>query len=330
MQDEIWNLIIKRLTHMESDQSKVLLEEWLSENSANKQAYQEAVILWNLSANLKTEDIRDWQPKPTPENKPKGLNTFWRYSIAAACILMVAASALLFNSKQENDQAMVWISQVALPGKLLSVTLPDSSQVVLNAGSTLKYLKDLKHNKTRLVKLSGEAFFEVKHKKNQPFVVESRGIKTVVLGTSFNVKAYINEKNITVAVKTGKVGVIKNATNSSAKPIFLLPNNSLTFNTATKTFSAINKDNTIINQWEKGMLVFEQTPVLEVFETLSRRFSVKFDTQNYQHTSCKLSARFENQDLKTIIKVIQTVMNIKTKQIDQTIYVKGGQACREN
>lgn len=330
MKDEIWNLIIKRLTDTETDQSKIFLDNWLSEHSENQKTYHEATLLWSLTANLKTEDIIDSPPQLSKENKQKKPNIFWRYSIAAACIITITISALLFNHERKNDHTLVWISQAAMPGKLLSVTLPDSSRVVLNAGSTIQYLKDFKYKKTRVIKLSGEAFFDVKHKADRPFVVESHGIKTVVYGTSFNVKAYANEKEITVAVKTGKVGVIKNDSSSAAKPIFLLPNNSLTFNTSTQSFSKINKQTSMANEWEKGTLVFEQTPVLEVFETLSRRFAVKFNTQDYHHTSCSLSARFENQELKTVLKVIQTVMNIKINQIDQTIYVKGGQACKEN
>ncbi|WP_316734651.1 FecR family protein [Pedobacter aquatilis] len=328
MKEEIWNHIIKRLTQTETAISKSELDNWLLESSGNQKKYEECALLWQLTGKLKPDEALDI-PKLKPEIKsinprPK-LNLYWYGGIAAACLVVIFV--LVFNfSKNNTAPATEWISKTAGRGKMLSVTLPDSSNVMLNSGTSIRYQKDFAKKETRTIQLSGEAFFEVTHREKQPFVVESGRVKTVVYGTSFNVRAYKNERHIQVNVKSGKVGVLKTA--DKAQPIFLLPNKRLTFDTSTNAFSPIASTTNAADNWKSGTMIFEQTPIMEVLEALSRRFDVKFDTSDYHNSSCKLTARFERKDLPAILKTIQTVMNIEINQINQTIYLKGGNTCK--
>lgn len=331
MKAEIWNHIIKRLTAQETKVSKSELDQWLAENPEHIIKYEEVGLLWELTGKLKPQETREIPDlkadlkldKPRPKLSP-----FLGYGIAAACVAALFVFGLHFIRNTSADHVSVWITQTAAPGKMLSVKLPDSSTVMLNAGSTIQYTTNFAKNKTRLIRLKGEAFFEVKHRNQQPFIVESGKIKTVVYGTSFNVRAYQTEAQIEVSVKSGKVGVLKNETAHSLEPIFLLASNSLTFDTASKVFSKVFMQKNDADNWRNGSLVFDQMPILEVLATLSRRFDVKFDTRNYNHASCKLTAKFDNKDLPSILRTIQTVMNIRINQIDQTIYLKGGDACK--
>ncbi|QIL41313.1 DUF4974 domain-containing protein [Pedobacter sp. HDW13] len=331
MKEEIWNNIIKRLSGTETRSSKEELDLWLAENTENVKKYHQSEMLWKLTGKLKPEEtveIPDLKAGLKLNHTRPKLNVYWRYGIAAACVAALLVFGINFINSKNTNTPTEWTTQTAGYGKMLSVTLPDSSTVMLNYGSSISYQKGFAKTDTRLVQLSGEAFFDIRHHNKWPFVVESGKIKTVVYGTSFNVRAYKNEGHIQVAVKSGKVGVLTNE--HKAKPIFLLPNNSLTFDTLASTFS---KARIIINpadSWKNGSLIFEQTPIQEVLATLSRRFAIKFDTSAYPHTSCKLTARFEHKDLPAILKTIQTVMNIKINQIDQTIYLKGGNTCKEN
>ncbi|MFW0718764.1 FecR family protein [Pedobacter sp. N23S346] len=331
MKDEIWNHIVKRLSHTETSTSKKELDLWLAEDSDNKRKYQESAMLWHLTGKLKSEEtfeIPDLKADSISANSRPKQQYYWAYGMAAACIAALFIFGLNFINNNKQKRVTEWTIQTASPGKILSVTLPDRSTVMLNSGSSIRYQKDFLKNNNRLVQLSGEAFFDVRHQRKQPFVVESGKIKTVVYGTSFNIRAYKSESHIQVSVTSGKVGVLKNEDKS--KPIFLLPHNSLTFDTLAKTFSKVLTSMATAEDWRNGSLIFEQTPIMEVLATLSRRFNVEFDTTAYKHPSCKLTARFEHKDLAAILKTIQTVMNIEIKKIDQTIYLKGGNACKEN
>jgi hypothetical protein len=99
--------------------------------------------------------------------------------------------------------------------KVLNYTLPDGTKVSLNRGSKISYPSTFE-GQTREITLQGEAFFDVAHDAQHPFIIHAQGADIKVLGTSFNVNAY--SKQVKVWVKTGKVQVKK-----SASVIQLLP-----------------------------------------------------------------------------------------------------------
>ncbi|ODS83057.1 MAG: hypothetical protein ABS46_07420 [Cytophagaceae bacterium SCN 52-12] len=86
------------------------------------------------------------------------------------------------------------------------VNLPDSSSVLLRRGSKLTYPEHF-HKEKREIYLSGEAFFEITKDPERPFYVFANDIVTRVVGTSFTIRAYPGDKQVSVAVKTGKVVV---------------------------------------------------------------------------------------------------------------------------
>ena len=87
-----------------------------------------------------------------------------------------------------------------------TIQLPDGTQVWLSPSTLVEY-PSVFEGAARKVKLSGEAFFEVAHDASHPFIITSDNIQTKVLGTSFNIQAYHNQKKIAVMVVTGKVKI---------------------------------------------------------------------------------------------------------------------------
>ncbi|TZF82517.1 hypothetical protein FW774_13480 [Pedobacter sp. BS3] len=63
---------------------------------------------------------------------------------------------------------------------------------------------------TREVYLTGEAFFQVTHNPQKPFIAHTDGLNTCVLGTSFNINAYPQLAQVRVSVATGKASVTAN------------------------------------------------------------------------------------------------------------------------
>ena len=89
------------------------------------------------------------------------------------------------------------------------ITLSDGSSVLLQPNSKLSYPKIFIGNQ-RKVYLSGEAFFEISKNPKKPFFVYANEIVTKVVGTSFRIRAYSNQPNVEVLVRTGKVKVRSN------------------------------------------------------------------------------------------------------------------------
>ncbi|RYY61433.1 MAG: FecR family protein [Chitinophagaceae bacterium] len=103
--------------------------------------------------------------------------------------------------------------------------LPDGTTVWLNAGSRIVYENDFT-GKTREVRLEGEAYFDVAHQPDKPFIVHTSGYNIKVLGTVFNVKAYPEDKTIETTLFRGSVKVFRQQDPESAA-INLVPNQKL-------------------------------------------------------------------------------------------------------
>ncbi len=101
-------------------------------------------------------------------------------------LLLTATYYLAIHHPQDK---LAFNTVNVLYGQKVQVLLPDGTKVWINSGSTLRYPKTF-HGKTREVHLTGEAFFDVTHDKNHPFIVSTSEINIRVLGTAFNVSAY--------------------------------------------------------------------------------------------------------------------------------------------
>jgi transmembrane sensor len=330
MEDILWNCIIKRLTDSETHESKLRLDSWLAEDASHIKQYEEARLLWNLNGQLKAsvpkiqfKDLLN-QHQDIPDKKVIRLSAFWKYSIAAslALLLLVAVLSRSYNSNTKNEQVQEWVVKKADHGQITLVNMPDSSKIWLNSGTQIRYAKHFNKAKTRLIILTGEAYFDVHHDPSHPFVVKSTQLTTTVYGTSFNVRAYGNEEETSVIVNSGKVGVIPMKKNAEAT--MLLPQDKLVYAKGELLKSITNAQ---ANSWLKGDIVFDQTPLPEVFKAISRKFNVniKADASHYRY--CKLTARFSNKPLSDVLKALKMSMNIRSIQKGTTIYLEGGTAC---
>jgi len=131
------------------------------------------------------------------------------YRCAAALLLPALGLSAYFIMQTINLKQSVQteIVEILVPsGTESTITLADGSTVTLKDGSRLSQKSNF-NGKTREIFLEGEAFFDIAHNPNKPFIVHAKGTKTTALGTSFIVKAMSDESSITVTVVEGKVKV---------------------------------------------------------------------------------------------------------------------------
>ena len=332
MEDRIWNNIIKRLTGVETAESRLFLDQWLNQSEENIKLYEEAEQLWQWTGLLPAVKIDAEEKRLThpavDQIKRRPLKGIIKYGIAAS-LAVVTSLSVYYLSKSRSEIAeteAVYTVHKALNGKVMKVTLPDSSTIWLNAGSEVSYPKDFHAQKTRAVQLNGEAFFEVTHNKKQPFVVESGKLKTIVYGTSFNVSSYQDSRQSSVSVKTGKVGVLLRE-DSLSKPTMLLPGNRLVYHRDNGKLETMDIYAGEVANWVNGDLIFDQATPKEVFATLERKFDVEFSF-NADFDGCKLTAKFPNQSLKQILKALSASLHIKVNEQGKTIEIIGGQPCK--
>src|SRR4030095_9403678 len=121
-----------------------------------------------------------------------------------------AIGGIYFFSKEKTPEVVASeaMSSVATKnGNRTKIVLPDGSQVWLNAGSNLDY-NNLNFNKdVREVSLNGEAYFDVAKNAGKPFIIHTKKMDIKVLGTTFNVRSYSDEKITEAALIKGSIEV---------------------------------------------------------------------------------------------------------------------------
>lgn len=153
-------------------------------------------------------------------------------------------------------------------GKVYKVILPDKTQVLMNADSRLTF-PDRFDGAERVVRLVGEAFFTVTKDIHHPFIVESEKIRTHVLGTEFNLRAYPNS-NPHVTLVSGQVKVDNLQNNQS---LMMKPGQDVTIN-GKSSFDVSSVDTEYYVQWKEGFFYFDNVPLVEVLKELGRWYNV--------------------------------------------------------
>lgn len=200
------------------------------------------------------------------------------------------------------------------------IKLPDGSTVLLNSGSTLDY-PEIFDGPTREVTLSGEAYFDIRHHATRPFIVRTGSLRTTVLGTTFNVKAYAGDDNITVTVTSGRVKV------SDEKKVLGIidPNQQISFSKATQQSEQKEVKSEEVVAWAEKDIFFDDVTLSEAVMILEERFDVDIQLDKAEIGDCKFTATFvRGEDLYQILDVICAFNATTWTEVDtDTIRVKG-------
>lgn len=211
------------------------------------------------------------------QKKQLTLKTWMRFAAVILLLLTVGVSAFFIGKKSDNGRILTYIETVVPRGSRSTVVLPDSSVVILNSSSTLKYPKDFDANERR-VELTGEAYFDIKSNPEKPFIVSSDKLEVRVKGTTFNMKAYGDEERIDVVLISGNVDI--QFPNDEKDEIALSPNQQLSFNKKEEKaiVSAVNASNSIL--WTQGILQFSEKIFPEIAKELERKYNVDIEVQS--------------------------------------------------
>lgn len=173
-----------------------------------------------------------------------------------------------------TDQAQTFT--VSTPrGGTYQVGLPDGSKVWLNAASSLTYSPPLKgQEQTRNIKLSGEAYFEVTKDKKHPFVVITDKQKIEVLGTHFNISAYIDDLSAKTTLLEGSVKVAPLSINATTKEIILKPGQQSELR---KNGISVHEvaDPTEVIAWKNGEFIFADERLGSIMQKIARWYDVE-------------------------------------------------------
>jgi transmembrane sensor len=231
---------------------------------------------------------------------------------ASIIFILILGAGIVYVSgifRQKTDSG-IWHTEIASAGEKLMLVLPDSSHVVLNAGSTLRY-HDKFVSEQREVYLEGEGYFEVRRNSRKPFLVHTENITTTVLGTTFDVSAYPENKIIAVTLLTGKVKVSRGDHGEENNVAFLKPHEKLLYDKVLNLSSFTLYDSLESVGWKDNVYKYENEPLRNVLFQLERAFGVKFRTTDHTVLSKNITFTFDNNSLQTVVGVINNLTGLE-------------------
>lgn len=281
------------------------------------------IDLSQLQLKLFKHDMEDIG-RESQRRESKGLLV---YKYAASLIFIVSALFAVayfadtsFSSETTTPEPAL-VEKVIPRGQKQTIQLLDGTVVKLNSDSKLLYEEDLDKN-TREVFLTGEAFFNVAHDAERPFIVHCGVVQTVVLGTEFNVRSYPGEGKVIVALVRGKVE-IRNRELSSENTLQLAPNEMVSIAPRQGgAFQVTSFNLREITGWKDGILYFNEADFDEIVRKLEQWYDVQIQVTGDFHGRA-FSGEFENQSLESVLNGIGFSLHFRYDIRGREIKIQG-------
>ncbi|MCL6220899.1 FecR family protein [Zunongwangia pacifica] len=207
---------------------------------------------------------------------------------------------LVYISKNQ-DNISISFDEIHVPyGKSSVVALADGTLINLNAGSSFRYPNGFKAEGNREVFLTGEAYFQVSHDEQRPFLVHTNDLEIQVLGTHFNVQAYADEKTSNTVLVNGAVQVKQTANPDDV--VVLKPGMQALYSQDSKSLETVAVNTAPYTAWVKGQLYFNQVDFIQIARVLERKFDVQIQVNNPALKEEKFTAKFKAESLEQILK----------------------------
>lgn len=306
-----------------------LLEEWRSLSNENSLEYDKFNEIFQASSSLKTDIpvntdaawIKVQASLSKKKKQAKVISIFGKplqsqFLRIAASIVLVAG--LFFSIYRLNDKHSENLTFINSGDSVKVETLPDGSTISINKKSSLAYSTD-KFSKKRIVKLRGEAFFDVTHDEENPFTVEAAGLQIVDIGTSFNINANEDNELVIISVITGEVKV----TTLNDQSILLVAGDEASFNKTTKTFKKSEQLDLNVNAYANRIFIFENTELSTVIKVLNDVYDIKLISESNAVLSCRITVTFEDEPIQEIAEIIAETLGLQIIKDSNTITFSG-------
>lgn len=314
--EEIDLLIAKFLSGEATPEEAMFITDWVAQSEKNKILFEQSQQVWSFNEKRIlpiSKKEKTWNVISEKISPKKRTLYFTPLKIAASITLLIAISISIYLLKSSSIEEQ-WITKNSKQ-EIFKLSLSDSTVVVLNKNSELSYPKEFKNART--VKLSGEAFFDVVPNPTQPFIIEYDEISIKVLGTAFNV-SHKDSSTIETQVIRGKVMMF-----NKDSSIIIDAKSTGIYDKLNKKFSVRKNisDNSV--GYATHTFTYDDTPMKQVTDELSRSFGVSFVFENEKLKECRLASSFNNKPLSFILDIIAETMNITYIIKGNIVYLSG-------
>lgn len=260
-----------------------------------------------VSANWQRLSFRMAGTERKARRKTRSLPTYWLSGVAAIFILGLFVSTLFFYD--QSQRLITGYTTIETPrGEKSKITLPDGTEVWLNANSSISY--PTFSTSKREVKLEGEAYFKVQHANDIPFVVHTARCDVKVLGTEFNVMAYDRLNRSEVTLFKGRVEV--QGGNQSA-----VLNVGELYHISDEGQYVEKANLNLAHSWVENKLNFQKIPFSELIMRLENWYDVDIAYDRNRLGNTEFSGSFKNEEtIWQVLDALKVYMPINYKIID--------------
>lgn len=316
---QIEDLLVKQMLGEATDAEVAEVEEWLKESEANRKHYAQLQRIWvdskDLAVNSNVDENAAWnrfqqriQTEQRPMHKTIPLaprkNNWLR--IAAVLVVLLGAGWMVTQTMMNKDRLY------ASTDATMVQELPDGTVVTLNKNSSIAY-----HDagKTREVKLTGEAFFDVTPNKSKPFIITANDAHIKVVGTSFNVKS--STVKTEVIVETGIVEVSK-----KEHMVKLLPKEKATVLQSDAVPLKERVADVLYNYYRTKELVCDNTPLWRLVDVLNEAYGANIVIADTRIKDLPITTTFKNESLDNILATVSATLQVKVERNGMNITLR--------
>ena len=308
--DLIPDFLLAYLQGEANEEQKQLAIEWLKSPENNK-VFQQLNKIDSLTADLnllRKFDLQEGKQQVRRKYRVKKVVpiSVWMQRIAALLFIPVLLGGIWYylqenKLRKELNVLMVTQEIVTQPGTKTHLFLPDSTEVWLNASSSLKFPSVFVGNERR-INLDGEAIFKVFKNKKKPFIVGTSSMEVEAVGTVFNVSAYSGDLKFSTTLAEGKVKITDKL--QPKEIMYIEPGSQLNYNTQEKTYKAENVHVQDVIAWRDGVLIFNETPFYEVAAKLGRWFNADIKINDPSITNYRFTGTFTSESLDQVMELL--------------------------
>ena len=316
-------IISRYLLGSQSREEQDDLNQWMDESEVNREGVHNMKALWDQEVKQAVGAPEAFKSKLTYRlnqkvklgRKRQLALTVWKVAAVFFMALTVGSFYVLFNQTAPTG-GMAQI--ITTKGQRTKAILPDGTEVMVNANSKLAY-NPYEWSANRLVSLTGEAFFEVVHQSDHPFVVDANGYQVKVLGTKFNVRSYSNESSIATTLTEGKVEIY--IPKISARAV-LEPGDQFIYNKRSGKTVQERIDPLISSGWKDGILKFENASFDEFVQRVENYYQIDIIYKANEFKDVHFTGTFDNIMISQVFEIVNITIPITFSVHDNQVEVQ--------
>jgi len=285
------------------------IKEWIETSAENKRIFLKEHKLFNA---ILLQDKRRIASKPQHNILKTILKSEW---LRVAAIVLITLSLNYIYRQYLGDSKELAMSIVSVPaGQRTNVTLPDGTNVWLNARTTIRYPEKFStHNRT--VELEGEGYFDVVKDERRPFIVKTDKYDIEVLGTKFDVEAYPDEEKFETTLMQGSVKLTSQAFPSHH--VTLKPEHKASLKNGRLEVSKVV--NYKPYRWKEGLISFKDESFLTIMKDLEKYYGFKIIINNQNLLKYSYTGSFRQTDgVDYALHVLQNDISFSYQKNNET------------